>query len=193
MTKGAPVVHEFQIRESDPWYGEFVATEGETWFVFAHEFKAYREWVIKIGGDLQAKLADVQASVSGLEQERDTWKRIAEQAGACMTCALGAPDISIGCTDCLNTGFEHGAPRGYVSEAFHEEKIAKLETELAISRGANRALEEWTKGYRIHGRGSRQDDVVGVPMLAKTGRNWEVLGEDGARFSLVLVSPAPSP
>lgn len=27
--------------------------------------------------------------------------------------------------------------------------------------------------------------VVGIPMLVKNSRGWEVLGEDGARFSLV--------
>lgn len=138
----APIVHEFQIRESDPWYGEFVATEGETWFVFAHEFKAYREWVLKMGEELQAKVVDVQAGVSALEHERDTWKRVAERAGVCMTCALGAPDISIGCTDCLNTGFAHGAPQGYVSEGFYEEKVGKLQRRLENRQDTINVLEE---------------------------------------------------
>lgn len=133
----APVVHEFQIRESDPWYGEFVATEGETWFVFAHEFKAYREWVIKMSGELQAKVADVQVGVSALKHERDAWKRVAEHAGVCMTCALGAPDISIGCTDCLNTGFAHGAPQGYVSEGFHAEQLAAVARKVSTRQCYN--------------------------------------------------------
>jgi hypothetical protein len=28
--------------------------------------------------------------------------------GVCMTCLYGAPDYYFGCTDCMNTGFEHG-------------------------------------------------------------------------------------
>lgn len=113
----APAVHEFQIRESDPWYGDFVTAEGETWFVFAHEFKAYREWA-------------------------DQWKRVAERSGVCITCALGAPDISIGCTDCLNTGFAHGAPQGYVSEGFHEEEVGKLQRRLENRQDTINVLEE---------------------------------------------------
>lgn len=183
-----PVVHEFQIRESDPWYGDFVATEGETWFVFAHEFKAYREWVFKMGGELQAKVASVQAGVSALEHERDTWKRVVERAGVCMTCALGAPDISIGCTDCLNTGFEQGAPRRYVSEDFHKEEISKLQRRLENRQDTINVLEEIIDKIELSAQA--QPNVVGIPMLAKTGSIWEVLGEDGARYRLVPFSAA---
>jgi hypothetical protein len=41
------------------------------------------------------------------------WKEVAQRAGVCMTCALGAPD-TFGCTDCLNTGWDGGAPAGFV-------------------------------------------------------------------------------
>lgn len=43
----------------------------------------------------------------------DAWKGVAERAGICMTCALGAPD-TFGCSDCLNTGWAFGEPLGYV-------------------------------------------------------------------------------
>lgn len=85
-------------------------------------------------GGRMARAADAEHYM----QLAESWKRVAERAGVCMTCALGAPDISIGCTDCLNTGFEHGAPQGYVSEAFHEEKIQSLRTELAIAQDTSR-------------------------------------------------------
>jgi hypothetical protein len=38
-----------------------------------------------------------------------------------------------------------------------------------------------------------QPEIVGIPMLAKRGRVWEVLGEDGARFRLVPDSGEPLP
>lgn len=41
------------------------------------------------------------------------WKDVAQRAGVCMTCALGAPD-TFGCTDRLNTGWDGGAPAGFV-------------------------------------------------------------------------------
>jgi hypothetical protein len=47
------------------------------------------------------------------KDQRNAWQKVAGQAGVCMTCAMGAPD-PYGCTDCLNTGWEQGAPHGYM-------------------------------------------------------------------------------
>lgn len=48
-----------------------------------------------------------------LKEQRNAWQKVAGQAGICMACAMGAPD-TFGCSDCLNTGWDGGAPRGFV-------------------------------------------------------------------------------
>lgn len=66
----------------------------------------------------------------------EKWKEAARRAGVCMTCALGAPD-TFGCSDCLNTGWEQGAPVGFRSleecEA-HYENAAKDKDRKSLSR-----------------------------------------------------------
>jgi hypothetical protein len=37
------------------------------------------------------------------------------KTGVCMTCVFGWPD-PYGCSDCLNTGWDGGAPAGFVRE-----------------------------------------------------------------------------
>src|SRR6478609_11624779 len=48
-----------------------------------------------------------------LKDQRNAWQKVAGQAGVCMTCAMGAPE-PYGCTDCLNSGWEQGAPHGFM-------------------------------------------------------------------------------
>lgn len=67
----APVIHEFQIRESDPWYGDFVTTEGETWFVYAHEFKAYQAWAEAETARLRAE--NERLSETYTDEEGTVW------------------------------------------------------------------------------------------------------------------------
>jgi hypothetical protein len=38
--------------------------------------------------------------------------------GVCMSCVYGWPE-PYGCTDCLNTGWEGGAPAGFIREERH--------------------------------------------------------------------------
>lgn len=54
-------------------------------------------------------------AVRNLQTELTTWKNIAQRAGICMSCALGAPE-PFGCVDCLNTGWTGGAPAGFSPE-----------------------------------------------------------------------------
>ena len=48
-------------------------------------------------------------------RERDAWKTACQKAGVCMSCAIAMPDPH-GCYDCLNTGWEGGAPIGFIPE-----------------------------------------------------------------------------
>lgn len=63
--------------------------------------------------------------------EIESWKGVARSAGVCMTCALGAPEY-FGCTDCLNTGWEGGAPAGFVAEAQLAAANAEIEAMEAL-------------------------------------------------------------
>ena len=72
-----------------------------------------------------------------------TWRNIAKQAGVCMTCALGAPE-PFGCTDCLNTGWDGGAPAGFVSEAH----VTALQTENAKLREVLIEVRDFIDGQR---------------------------------------------
>lgn len=92
----------------------------------------------RFAGYFCADNGPIASEIARLTGERDTWKLVARGAGVCMTCALGAPD-TFGCTDCLNTGFEQGAPQGYVPEGYHAETVARLTaraetTQAALSR-----------------------------------------------------------
>ena len=57
---------------------------------------------------LRARLAEV-------ERERDAYKRRLELQGVCMSCVIVPPD-TFGCSDCLNTGYEHGEPLALIAE-----------------------------------------------------------------------------
>lgn len=88
-----------------------------------------------------------------------TWKRVAERAGVCMTCALGAPDISIGCTDCLNTGWEHGAPDGLVREEVMAEAVAAARAETEREREALKLAMQFLDRCVGEGIGFVKDDT----------------------------------
>jgi hypothetical protein len=56
------------------------------------------------------------------------WQEVARRSGVCMTCAISAPE-PYGCTDCLNTGWDGGAPAGFTPEATiaaRDKRIAEL-------------------------------------------------------------------
>jgi len=58
--------------------------------------------------------------------QRDTYRDACKSTGICMTCVLGAPD-TFGCTDCLDTGWDGGAPAGFAPDA----EITRLRAEVA--------------------------------------------------------------
>jgi len=62
--------------------------------------------------------------------ERDEWKDACRRAGVCMSCATSSRD-PMGCTDCLNTGRDGGAP---------------IEAQEAIARAVIRRTLEWAAG-----------------------------------------------
>lgn len=71
-------------------------------------------------------LATLLAQVEELRRERDGWKKACRSAGICMACALAAPD-TFGCTDCLNTGWDGGAPTGFITGSIIAEKDSEIE------------------------------------------------------------------
>lgn len=71
-------------------------------------------------------IADTEkARAETAKAEASEWKLVAKRAGVCMTCAIRAPE-PYGCSDCLNTGWEQGAPAGYVEEA----EVAALKADV---------------------------------------------------------------
>lgn len=64
-----------------------------------------------------------------------------KRTGVCMSCIDGNPD-PMGCTDCLNTGWEQGAPQGYVSEALFDEVKAQRDALNADVTRLGQELEE---------------------------------------------------
>jgi hypothetical protein len=74
------------------------------------------------------------------EEKRATagWKEACRKAGVCMSCAIAMPD-PYGCGDCLNTGWELGAPVGYISETafgMRQNITTLLSSEVQTLRGA---------------------------------------------------------
>lgn len=63
-------------------------------------------------------------ALKNLQTELTAWKNVARQAGVCMSCALGAPDPH-GCTDCLGSGWEGGAPAGFIPDLPREPGTCK--------------------------------------------------------------------
>lgn len=57
-------------------------------------------------------MAEKDAKIATLQGERDRLRERVRLEGVCMSCLDGAPDLSHGCTDCLNTGYERGQSRG---------------------------------------------------------------------------------
>ncbi len=64
---------------------------------------------------LQSDLAAEKRAKEEAERERDSWKAVCRKAGVCMSCAIAMPDPH-GCFDCLNTGWEGGAPKAFAPE-----------------------------------------------------------------------------
>jgi len=63
-------------------------------------------------------------AVKNLQAELTAWKNVAQRAGICMSCALGAVE-PFGCTDCLNTGWAGGSPAGFSPELPREPGTCK--------------------------------------------------------------------
>lgn len=63
-------------------------------------------------------------AVKNLQTELTAWHNVARRAGICMSCALGAHE-PFGCTDCLNTGWNGGAPTGFIPELPREPGTCK--------------------------------------------------------------------
>ena len=63
----------------------------------------------------RVRSAELAWTLEETKDERDRWKDACRKAGVCMSCAVAMPE-PIGCTDCLNTGWDGGAPIGFVSE-----------------------------------------------------------------------------
>jgi hypothetical protein len=84
------------------------------------------------------------------ETERDKYKNACICAGVCMSCVLGLPE-PYGCTDCLNTGWDQGAPYE-AREALAE--IARLQAEN-FALAANQCHD----GYSDEGGSHRCKEV----------------------------------
>jgi hypothetical protein len=63
-------------------------------------------------------------AVKNLQTELTAWRNVARRAGVCMSCALDAHE-PFGCTDCLNTGWNGGAPTGFIRELPREPGTCK--------------------------------------------------------------------
>jgi hypothetical protein len=96
---------------------------------------------------LRALLAEAgEALLAALAAER---RKTAKSFGACMSCYDGAPE-PIGCTDCLNTGYEGGAPQGFVREDFHNEALAAYEAQRDLLAEAGEALRPFATIGGVH-------------------------------------------
>lgn len=60
-----------------------------------------------------ASNAELSTQLAEAQVERDDWMKACRVAGICMSCATGSFEP---CTDCLDTGWDGGSPRGYVIE-----------------------------------------------------------------------------
>lgn len=86
------------------------ATEGYLSIPDANEF----DDVVRLLGVEDSHVTPTEA-VENLQAELAAWRNVAKRAGICMSCALGAAE-PFGCTDCLNTGWNGGAPAGFVRQ-----------------------------------------------------------------------------
>jgi hypothetical protein len=59
------------------------------------------------------EVTTLRRQLATAKDQRNAWQKVAQQAGVCMACAMGAPE-PYGCTDCLNTGWDGGAPHGFI-------------------------------------------------------------------------------
>lgn len=66
--------------------------------------------------DSGTRLYAAPVELDALHGEIERLRLMLRQLGACMSCIDGPADPH-GCTDCLNTGWEGGAPAGYVAES----------------------------------------------------------------------------
>lgn len=115
-----------------------------------------------------ATVSALRKRVEEAECERDGWKAVCKRAGVCMSCALGAFE-PYGCTDCLNTGWDGGAPAGFVPE----QRIADL------TRERDEANKDRGNSLKIananHARWERAEAQVAElsAMLAHFTRHYE--------------------
>lgn len=88
---------------------------------------------------------EVLELVEALEQarkERDSIQReTAKDYGACMSCFGGCYD-PYGCTDCLNTGYDGGAPSGFVREDVFDNVIVERATAQAQRDAAQQSAKD---------------------------------------------------
>lgn len=84
------------------------ATEGYLPIPDANEF----DDVVRLLGIEDSNLTPVEA-VEELMGQAKAWKEACRKAGICMSCATG--ELGHPCHDCLGTGWNGGAPVGYVA------------------------------------------------------------------------------
>ena len=83
---------------------------------------------------------DMMNTIAALRDRNAALEGICRSAGLCMSCLYGAPDLIVGCTDCLNTGWDGGDPHSQIEVL--EARVAQLEAAL-------RSLAEGTKWKSI--------------------------------------------
>jgi hypothetical protein len=93
-----------------------------------------RASVAHVVESLNEQMCNYASRTLAAERERDGWKEAYRRTGGCMSCAITSP-APYGCTDCLNTGWERGAPTGYV-------ETSALEAAETHSAALARALKE---------------------------------------------------
>ena len=87
----------------------------------------FEQWTKSVSSDPGHYISLIAAALA--EFAADARRETAKSYGACMSCLDGAPD-PYGCTDCLGTGYDGGAPKGFVSEDFLKQALAKSAEEM---------------------------------------------------------------
>ena len=85
-----------------------------------HEDERHR-WTLKVTAQ-NNMITTLRARLAEAERERDAYKQRLERQGVCMSCVI-VPMDTFGCSDCLNTGYEHGEPLELIAE---REKTRRL-------------------------------------------------------------------
>lgn len=79
--------------------------------------------------------AEAAKALRDVIDENTKWKRVAERAGVCMTCAV---DRIEACTDCLGTGWNNGQPTNHLRNS----------VALELSNDDVKLCRDMFKGYK---------------------------------------------